>query len=270
MINITGILHNAVLVKVTAVLLSIAMVAGVFQLSGAFQAHASNVHVEIKADPPGLVKIVDQTGNPPPVGVSGGGNPPAASSGGDTGSGTTSGGDTGTGESTASGGGGGTQGMPAGQAPPGQEKKAAGGGGGAAKPQVVNPNSNRPTILTINTPVEFGTVFRGEELQGEFKIGLSGTANTTNPNPPYETPASWVLYTLTMTQGAGGADLTDYLTLVKKETDAITDNVTSALLLATSDEEDIWLVKLDLSGDPDLIADGDYHTVITISVIAYQ
>ena len=65
-------------------------------------------------------------------------------------------------------------------------------------------------------------------------------------------------------------DLTSYLELVKKETDTITDNVTSARLDATTDESDTWLVNLDLSGDPELITGGQYHTVITIVVIDYE
>ena len=46
---IIGLLHKAVLLKATAVLLSIATVAAVFQLSSVFKLQALNVHTKIKA-----------------------------------------------------------------------------------------------------------------------------------------------------------------------------------------------------------------------------
>ena len=197
---ITGLLHKAVLFKVTAVLLSLATAAGIFQLSSVFQVHALNVH-----------------------------------------------GDSTNIQST----------------PPGQDKKVAGGGGGAAKPKIVNPKSNRPTTLTINTDIDFGTVFRGEELEGEFTISL-----TDSEDPTY------VEYYITceVTTEEGYLDLTDYLTIElddgEHEGDDDNDTMASATLGEDEDVNDRWLVTLaphPTLGDPPT---GEYWSVITIHVDA--
>jgi len=59
------ILHKIVSLKLLAVLFLVTTVVMIFQLSTAFKVHALNVHTEIRADPPGIVRIIDRTGSLP-------------------------------------------------------------------------------------------------------------------------------------------------------------------------------------------------------------
>lgn len=53
--------------KLLVVLLSVAaaVAVGVFQLSTTYTVHALNVRTEVRADPPGIVRIIDRTGSLP-------------------------------------------------------------------------------------------------------------------------------------------------------------------------------------------------------------
>jgi len=274
--------------KLLVVLLSVAaaVAVGVFQLSTTYTVHALNVRTEVRADPPGIVRIIE-TGQVPSGELDSEGNPityitsptsPTSNffsifgsivSGWFQNEETTSPGDS-------------ANITPLTSSEDKKDKKdkedggggGGGGGGGATKPKVVNPKSNRPTVLSINTPIEFGTVFRGEELEGEFTIYIDSDNHTTL-EPPGTPSTTWVKYQVYL----GGTDnLTPYLTLVKKvDADTITDNVSpSYALLDTrlNDTSDTWLVKLDLSSDHPqysaLITGGDYLSVIHIDVIDYE
>jgi len=63
--HVLSFLHKRAGFKLVALLLLVALVALVFQLSGAYKGHALNVHTEIKATPPGIAMIIDQTGQTP-------------------------------------------------------------------------------------------------------------------------------------------------------------------------------------------------------------
>jgi hypothetical protein len=178
-------------VRLAGLIVAIATAALIVQLSTVFTVHALNTHAEIKADPPGIARIVARDGRPPR----------------------------------------------------GQ----------------LNLNGNRPTALTINTDVEFGTVFPGETDQGEFIVHL----NDSEIGPG---PFTRVEYHLVLATAAGFEDMAPYLTVLRDpaETDSEADTVASASLDSTlSDVSDRWLVTLTLPDDP---PPGDYWTTITVEV----
>ena len=255
-------LHKIVVFKLLAILLSVAMVVVVFEFSSAFKVHALNVHTEIKANPPGIAKIIDRTGNPPPGIVNPtGAQPPLPTSG----SGPNTSGTGVPGEPPPDGNGnnglGGTPGKGNSQSqatsiPPGISNILGGGGGGAPMIAGSSGGSSGPA-LTINTDIDFGTIFPGETLEEEFTISL------TNPGSPI-----LVEYHIEIDAVGGYYDLTPYLTVVRdsNETDSVSDNVTFASLGVGEDVSDRWLVTL--APDPVLgdTPTGDYWTTITLYV----
>ena len=177
--------------RLAGLIVAIVTVALVVQLSTVFKVHALNTHAEIKADPPGIARIIDRDGRPPR----------------------------------------------------GQ----------------VNLKSNRPTALTINTDIDFGTVFPGESDQGEFIVYLN-----VDGHPAY----TRVEYHLVLATPGGSQDMTPYLTVVRDPAETDTDTVASASLDSTSAPSDIsdrWLVTLALPDDP---PPGNYWTTITVVVDA--
>ncbi len=180
-------------IRLAGIIVTIVTVALVIQLSTVFKVHALNTHAEVKADPPGIARIIDRDGRPPR----------------------------------------------------GQ----------------VNPNSNRRTALTINTDIEFGTVFPGEAVEGEFIVYL----NDSEIGPG---PFTRVEYHLVLATAAGFEDMAPYLTVVRDpaETDSEADTAAAASVDSTlSDVGDRWLVTLTLPDDP---PSGDYWTTITVEVDA--
>lgn len=184
-------------VRLAGLIVAIATVAVVIQLSTVFKVHALNTHAEIKAEPPGIARIVGRDGRPPR----------------------------------------------------GQ----------------LNFRGNRPTALTINTDIEFGTVFPGETDQGEFIVHLSDSEIGSGPFVRVE-------YHLVLATAVGFEDMTPYLTMVRDtvETDSEADTVVSASLDVSDlvvgpsgDISDRWLVTLTLPDDP---PPGDYWTTITVIV----
>jgi hypothetical protein len=118
--------------------------------------------------------------------------------------------------------------------------------------------SNKPTALTINTDIEYGTVFPGESHQGEFKVMLT--------DPELGGQYTRVEYHLILASEGGYLDLTPYLTVERDpaEEDTESDNVTYASVDSSDDDNsDRWLVTFDV---PDDITNGDYWTTITVWV----
>lgn len=273
-------LHKIAGLKLAVVLLAVTTVAIVFPLSSVFKAHALNVHTEIKANPAGIARIIDRTGEPPSGIVNPRGNAPTPFTTGSNGnfSGNPPQGDPDSNPPDENG-----------STPPNQNQstppnrtwflppgiadifglKGGGPKGGAPTgvppPGLLNPRSNRPTTLIINTDIEFGTVFPGETQDGEFTVSLSDTQNP--PQVEYH-------LILTLTTEFGYLDLTNYLTVVRdtSETDVDADlpfqNNGSSLggdLQGNggTDISDRWEVTLTLPDDP---PEGDYWTVITVWV----
>ncbi len=247
--------HNIVSLKFLTVVLSMTVMIVTFQLSNVLTVHAINLRTEIKADPPGIVNIIYDTEDPPAGTTDPDDDSPTPTNDGDTYFTDTYISETQPDEPTALSNDANTQDMP-----PGQVKKS--GGGGSAKPKVVNPKSNRSTILTINTPIDFGNVFPGETLEDHFTISLSSDNIT-----PYEN----VTYHITVIVKGGYLDLTPYLNVqlsAAEQTAGETDNITSATLGPPgpgpgTDDSDEWRVILNLPHDA---PDGDYWTLITIHV----
>ena len=257
--HILILLHKIVGVKLAVVLLSVTAVAIVFPLSSAFQAHALNVHTEIKANPAGIVRIIDKAGEPPSGIVNPRGNAPTAFTTDSDGtlSGNTQQGDPGSTPPDENGS------TPPNQnqstpppginpLPPGIENQITGRkGGGGAPPGLLGSKGNQPTTLTINTDIDFGMVFPGETQQGEFTIYI--TDATGSPTV--------VSYHLILVTPPGK----DYMTVERDpaESDASSDNVTSASLTDPGDTSDRWLVTFSLPDDP---ISGNYTSSITIWV----
>lgn len=237
-------LHKSVVFKLVAVLLLLTTGALLFQLSTTFKVHALNVHTEIKADPPGIVRIIDQNGEPPPGIVNSEGNGPTAP----TTDPNADSGQPGEPESDP---------PPASDPPPGIGKIIT--ESGAPPAGLVRPKGNRPTILTINTDIEFGTVFPGETQQGEFIIYITDAQDS---------PAT-VLYHLILSTPGATQDLSPYLNIVRDsaETGEAPDTPVSASLTDQDDISDRWLVTLTLPDDP---PEGDYGITITVWVDSSQ
>ena len=194
-------LRKVVGFKLVALLLSVALVALVFQLFSVFRVHAMNVKTEIKATPPGIAKIIDRTGRPP-----------------------------------------------------------AG---------MINTQSNRPTALTINTDIEFGTVFPGETHQGHFIVSLTG-ADGTSWNGTY----TEITYDVSMLLKASYEDLRPYLIvqrdpaeLPESEPDNTANGTTGDYFaqgsLNATDTSDKWFVTFNATDDIPL---DDYWIEIMIEV----
>lgn len=194
-------LHKRAGFKLVALLLSVALVALVFQLFNTYSVHALKVRTEIKATPPGIAKIIDRTGRPP-----------------------------------------------------------AG---------MINTRSNRPTVLTINTDIDFGTVFPEEILQGHFIVSLTG-ADGTSWNGTY----TETTYNVTMTTNVTPyKDLRPYLVVQRDpaESDTEPDNTANgtthdyfaqgSLNVTDNDTGDKWFVTLEVPDDT-----GDYWIEIMIEV----
>jgi len=248
-------LHKIIGFKIVAILLSVGMVVVVFQFSSAFKVHALNVHTEIKANPPGIARIIDRTGNPPPGIVNPTGTqPPLPTSGSDP---DTSGtglpgapppGDNG------NNGPGGTSGQGNSQSqttsiPPGSN--ILGGGGAPAGAAQSSASINGP-ILTIIDHIDFGTVFPEETIEKYFTVTFNATTQET-----------FVTYNITMSE-----NMTPHVTIYKAteidtETDNSTegDNYAEGTLQKPDDTSDKWIVKLSV---PDIL--GDYKLDILIQV----
>lgn len=186
--------------KLVALLLSVVLVALVFQLFNTYTVHALKVRTEIKATPPGIAKIIDQTGQPP-----------------------------------------------------------AG---------MINTRSNRPTTLTINTDIDFGTTFPGETHQGHFIVSLTG-ADGTSWNGTY----TETTYDVTMLLKASYEDMRPYLIVQRDpaESDIEPDNTANGTAgdyfaqgsLNTTDISDKWFVTFYATDDIPL---DDYWIEIMIEV----
>jgi len=193
--------------KLLALILSVALVALVFQLFNTYGVHASKVKTEIKATPPGIAKIIDRTGRPP-----------------------------------------------------------AG---------MINTQSNRPTALTINTDIDFGTVFPGETHQGHFIVYLTGTGNTSDNETWTSGPFDSVTYNVTMVAKSPYGDLRPHLIVQRDpgESDTEPDNTANGTASDYSaqghldanatppDTGDKWFVTLEVPDDLD-----DYWIEILIEV----
>jgi hypothetical protein len=258
--HVLTLLQKIVGSKLIVILLAVAAVAVVFPLSNVFKAHALNVHTEIRADSPGIVRIIDRTGEPPPGIVNSEGNGPTAPT---TNPNASSGQPGGPGSTPPPGDDDppppdGTESTPpplSDPPPPGIEKIIA--GTGAPPAGLVNPKGNRPTTLTINTDIEFGNVFPGEVQQGEFTIFITDDDFQGNPTT--------VSYQLILSTPGGSLNLSPYLAIVRdtNETDAVPDTPASASLTSPNDTFDRWLVTLTVPNDP---PKGDYWTIITVLV----
>ena len=266
--HILALLHNIVGFKVLAILLTVAMGAMVFQLSGPFKAHALNVHIEVKPTPPGIVKIIDRSGEPPSGIVNPEGNGPTAfTTDSDTDSGTVFFGEPppeGEGEPPPEG---------EGELPPPPEttspppdKKPAPKGGRAAPSGTVEPHDIGP-ILTINTNIDFGTVFPGETVSGNFTIYLTGVDTI-----PWTGTYTSISYNVTMLSKFGYQDMKSSMIVERDpneapetEPDSIADgpigDYTAQGTLDPNDISDTWIVRLEV---PDV--QGDYWIEILIEV----
>jgi hypothetical protein len=270
--HVLSFLHKRAGFKLVALLLLVALVALVFQLSGAYKGHALNVHTEIKATPPGIAMIIDQTGQTPStdsdIGSSGENQPsktePTSQSG------------------TVSATPPGTETTPPGDTTPPQKPPIpfvidiidkVFGGGGAPPPSPVNLETNGPTILTINTDIDFGTVFPEEIVQGHFIVYLTGTGNATD-NETWTNTFTAVTYNVTMTDNVSPyKDLRPYLIVQRAPGEADdepndTANGTASdyfaqgsLNITASDTSDEWIVTLEVPDDL-----GDYWIGIEIKV----
>lgn len=264
--HILTFLHKGVGFKLVALLLAVGVGVMLFQLSGAYKEHTLNVHTEIKANPPGIAKIIDRTGQPPST------DSDIVSSG----------------ENQLS------ETEPASQpetqtTPPGDNtqpqkwyippviKKILGGDGEdeAPSPSSIDLKSNRPTVLTINTDIDFGTVFPGETLQGHFIVSLTGTSNTTDTDN-WTTPFTSVTYNVTMKlySGSGFEDMRPFLFVQRDpgESDNEPDNTANGTagdywalgdLNSDNDTSDKWFVTFNATDDIPL---DDYWTEIWIEV----
>jgi hypothetical protein len=272
-------LHNIVGFKLVALLLTVAMGVIIFQLSGVYKGHALNVYTEIKATPPGIAMIIDQTGQPPSadsnIGPSGDNQPsktePTSQSG------TESATPPGTESATPPG----TEATPPGDTTPPQKPpiplvidivEKIFGGGGAPPPSSVTLESNRPTVLTINTDIDFGTVFPEEILQGHFIVYLTGTGNATD-NETWTNPFTAVTYNVTMLAKSPYKDMRPNLVVQRDpgESDIEPDNTANgtssdysaqgSLNVTDNDTGDKWFVTLEVPDDT-----GDYWIEIMVEV----
>lgn len=262
--------------KLVALLLTVGMGVMIFQLSGAYKGHALNVHTEIKANPPGIAKIIALTGQPPSIDSSTGSSgenqlpeteptsQPGTESATQPETETTSPGDN-------------TQ--PQNWFIPPVIKKILGGDGEdeAPPPSLINLKSNRPTVLTINTDIDFGTVFPEETVQGHFVVYLTGTSNTTDTDNWTTAPTGGftaVTYNVTMTDNVSPyKDMRPYLIVQRApgeldiepdDTANGTDNdyfAQGSLNVTDNDTFDKWFVTLEVPDDT-----GDYWIVILIEV----
>lgn len=263
MSHVLTFLSKGVGFKLVALLLTVGMGVGIFQLSGAYKGHALNVHTEIKASPPGIAQIIDQTGQPPSIDSDLGAS----------------------GESQLSE----TEPTPPGDNTQPQEssipsiiKKIIGGDREyeASPPSLINLKSNRSTILTINTDIDFGTVFPEETVQGHFIVSLAGTGNETGVDEPWG-PYNAVTYNITM-QAVNGAgyeqykDMTSYL-IVQRDPSELPETEPDSTANGTAgdyfaqghldtnavpaDTSDKWFVTLEVPDDT-----GDYWIVILVEV----
>jgi len=239
------------------------MVVVVFEFSSAFKVHALNVHTEIKANPPGIAKIIDQTGNPPPGIVNPtGAQPPLPTSGTDPNT-------SGTGlpgepppDGNGNNGPGGTPGKGNSQSqtgfiPPGLSGVLGGGGAGALAGAGSEGGPSGPALI-INTLIDFGMMFPGESQNGTFTVTI---------HDPYD-GANYELNT-TIGDPPSSEDMTPYLTVLLDPAEVAageTDNVTFATVNSSTDPTDLWWVTFLVPDEPP--AFGDYSANITIVVLA--
>ena len=271
-------LRSIVGFKLVALLLTVGMGVILFQLSGAYKEQALNVHTEIKAYPPGIVKIIDQTGQPSPVdsdtGSSGENQPtetePTSQSG------------------TESAMQPGTETTPPGDNTQTQKPSLSPfideiiGGGGAPPPSLVNLESNRPTVLTINTDIDFGTVFPGEECEGHFIVYLTGTDNSSGTDQwpgDWPTPFISANYTLLLVSKNGYGDMRPTMVVERdtSETDTEPDPIANGWIVDyqamgsldknadPSDTGDKWIVSWNATDTID-----EFWTEIRIVLIDYE
>ena len=271
--QVLSFLHKIIGFKLVALLLMVGMGVMIFQLSGAYKGHALNVHTEIKANPPGIAKIIDLTGQPPST------DSDMGSSGENQPSKTEPTPQSGTESATPPG----TETTPPGDTTPPQKPpiplvidivEKIFGGGGAPPPSLVNLESNRPTVLTINTDIDFGTVFPEETVQGHFIVYLTGTGNATD-NETWTDNFTVVTYNVTMLLKASYEDMRPYMIVQRDpaEIDVEPDNTANGTAADYSaqghldanatppDTGDKWFVTFDVPDDT-----GDYWIEIMIEV----
>ncbi len=217
------------------ILLVVALVVGAWQLSSLLRISTFDVRATVKAPQAGITQVA----------ASGGGS--SASTANKTGS------TSGTAPLTGNAGSGNVpQGIGiTGATPPnngGSFEPAmvqiGGGGGGGEK----------GTLLYINTDIDYGTVFPGEELTGYFTVYLAGEAES-------------VSYNITM-QTAGGEDMRPYLVVEKDsesdtEPDPLADgpssDYTASGNLTSEDDSDKWWVTFYVPDET-----GDYNSSIKV------
>ena len=141
---------------------------------------------------------------------------------------------------------------------------------------LINPHSNRPSILTINTDIDFGTVFPEETVQGHFIVYLTGTGNATDNETWTSGPFTDVTYNVTMVEHQNTnsyKDLRPYLIVQRDpaESDIEPDNTANgtsndysaqgSLNVTDNDIGDKWFVTLKVPDDL-----GDYWIEILVEV----
>jgi hypothetical protein len=262
--------------KILIAILILLLAGAVFQLMETFSLHTMNVHTQIKATPPGIARIIENTEEPSggaPI-IDGSENPPSFTP--------TSGGSGNSPVSTQTAGGNqdppdptattpttdGEEEPPSTTTPPeGKEQPPAaappaGGGGGGGAPSGMKLNVDQePTILTINTDIDFGTVFPGEVRQGHFIVYLTGT-----DGEPWPEEFTQVTYNVTLLAPPDAAykDMRPYLLVQRNPAESDTEPVSTAngtagdyfafghLDADAGDTGDEWLVTLytpDEAGD---------------------
>ena len=262
--------------KIIAVLLLVAVTgAMVFQLSDVLRVHALNVHIEVKSTPPGVIRVINRSGEPPPGIVNPEGSGPTAfTTDSDVDSGTDLPGD--------------NKPAPPGKnkpkppdedepTPPAEDKPIPPGitkiiqGTGVPPPGIVKVAGNDGSALYINTDIDFKTVFPEETLTQHFIVGLQGVQSG---GPPWWGGGNYtyVCYKITVRAVSGSPylDLSDNVTVWKdylNETDNETDewaippdNVAWGTVSA-NDTTDKWWVTLNA---PDIT--GQYECEIEVRV----
>ena len=137
---------------------------------------------------------------------------------------------------------------------------------------MINPQSNRPSVLTINTDIDFGTVFPEETVQGHFIVYLTGTGNSTDNETWTHGPYDAITYNVTMTTNVTPyKDLRPYLVVQRDpaELDIEPDNTANGTSndysaqgsLNATDTGDKWFVTLKVPDDL-----GDYWIKILVEV----
>ena len=142
---------------------------------------------------------------------------------------------------------------------------------------LINPQSNRPTALIINTDVDFGTVFPGETVKGKFIVYLDKVTNTSS-NTSWNTTYTWITYNVTLLEELDYTceDIRPYLIVERdtvesdNETDPLADGTNNdyfargSLNFTDNDTFDKWFVTFNVT---DNISLNDYGAEVLIEVI---